>query len=274
MRKTLISSGMLILGIIIALSGCSSTTESTIDSEQLAESLQAQTDMMVYSMSGFMDDGIDYVNYGAGYTKPADTSYFTFDNQTYWWTYTREWTLASESMDWTIDELDSVRFRAGDTYQVSPDETTDGLEVRIIGEDLMSFTIDSTMGAQYDIDFDFDNADSDTVDVDGTFDYILEIVMGDFEFAYDFDCAYDEIRIVNDPTEFSSYPVSGTMTLNVTISSNGDQASGIPEGTWTASVTLTFTDDGYSGTMTIEGDNYTWDSDWSDLSGVLPVSRP
>jgi len=265
---------MLILGVMLVLSGCSSSTNNDIDTAELAESLQAQTDLMVYNMTGFMDDGVDYVNYGAGYGKPADTSYFDFDAQTYWWTYTLEWTLSSENMDWTINELDSVRFSAGDTHQIVPDETTSGLELRIIGEDLMTFTADSTMGVEYDIDFEFANANTDTIDVEGLFDYLIEIVMGEFEFTYDFECTYDDIVLVNDPMEYSTYPIAGTVILDVTITSSGDDASGVPAGTWNATITLTFNDDGYTASMTLEGETFTWDSDWNTIDQVLPVQRP
>ncbi len=274
MRKVLLGFGMLSLGIMMVVSGCSSSTDSELDTEAMSESMKAQTDMMVYNMGTFFDDGIDYMDQGAGLAKPADTAYYVFDEQTYWWTYTYQYTLSSESMDWTINELDSIRFSAGSTYQMEPDSTTDGLEIRIIGDDLMTFAIDSTLGAEYDIDFVFENANTDTITVDGTFDYVIEMVMGDFEFDYDFDCGYSDIKIVEEEYSFYTYPIDGSMTIDATMTSSGDPSGEIPAGTWTISIALEFNPDGYSGSMTIEGDNFTWESDYGELSQLLPVSRP
>lgn len=274
MRKVLLSLAIFIIAAIMVLTACTSSTDSTVDSDELAESLQAQTDLLIYNMGDFFDDGVDYIDDGAGYARPADTSYYTFDQQTYWWTYTLEYTLTSESLNWTIDELDSVRFSADDSYQIIPDSTTDGLELHIIGEDVMTFSVDSVMGVQYDIDFEFANANTDTVDVNGTFDYLIEITMGDLEYDYDFGCTFEDIKITEQQSSYYAYPIDGTMTVDVTITSTGDADSGIPAGTWTASIQVEFNATGYNGSMTVEGENYTWETTWSDLSGVMPVSRP
>ena len=260
--------------LLLLIVGCSNSTNNDVNTENISESMKAQTETMIYTLSSFWDDGLIFLDYGAGYTKPADTSYYTFDDQTFWWTYVRQIDLSSDNVDWMINELDSVRFNTDGVYQRQPDITTYGLEMRIIGDDLMAFNSDSTWGVDYDVSFDIANADEDTIDIEGNISYGLEVVMGTFEFEYDFDCSYDDIRILRHPYDFDNYPTSGTITITIHFTTTGDPVNDIPAGSWTISMTLTCSPTGYTGSVTIEGDMYTWNGDWDELSGSQGFVRP
>lgn len=250
---------------LIPFVACSDKSTNTVDTETIAASLQTETTTLVNNMGYFINDGIDYVDYGVGSTaKPADTTYFAFDSETYWWTLYRQMNLG-DPVVWTIEELDSVRFIDGDAYQEEPDDSTDGLQFRITGEEVMTYAVDSTMNLDYTFDCDYTNLQVDTVNVDGAMTYYLEIILGNFEYGYQFDCVYDDVDFYSDPYSYYDHPTAGSMTITVYIYSTGDAAQSIPAGDYHATMHLTFTEEGYDGDMTVEGDNFTWAATWDDV---------
>ena len=245
--------------------GCSDKSTNTVDNETIAASLQTETTTLINNMGYFIDDGIDFANYGVGsVAKPADTTYFDYDSETYWWTLYRQMDYG-DPVVWTIEELDSVRFLDGETYQDEPDDSTDGLQFRITGEEVMSYATDSTMTLDYTFGCDYASLQDDTVNVDGAMTYYLEVVLGNFEYGYQFDCEYDDVDFYSDPYSYDDHPTSGTMTVTVYIYSTGDAAQSIPSGNYHATMNLTFTEDGYDGAMTVEGENFTWAATWDDV---------
>jgi hypothetical protein len=56
------------------------------------------------------------------------------------------------------------------------------------------------------------------------------------------------------------------MSLGLDFSSTGDPANDIPAGEWSVDMILVFNSSGYHGEMTIEGDHFTWDATWDDIS--------
>jgi len=256
---------LIAVAAMIPFVGCSDKSTNTVDNETIAASLQTETTTLINNMGYFIDDGIDFANYGVGsIAKPADTTYFDYDSESYWWTLYRQVDLG-DPVVWTIEELDSVRFLDGETYQEEPDDSTDGLQFRITGQEVMSYAVDSTMTLDYTFDSDFSDIQDDTVNIDGAMTYYLEFVLGDFEYGYQFDCEYDDVDFYSDPYSYDDHPVSGTMTVTVYIYSTGDAAQSIPSGNYHATMNLTFTEAGYDGSMNVEGENFTWEATWDDV---------
>jgi hypothetical protein len=265
MRKLFYRPLFLILALALIIGGCSdNSTNSDIDTEAMSESLKAQTTMMVNSLGYIIGYGFDYLNEGVGpYAKPADTSYFDFDDQTYWHTYYEDASI-TEPYVRTFSELDSIRFSAGDVHQEDPDETTNGLEFRLIGEELMQYAADSSIALEVRLSCDYSLGDVDTVTIDGRLSYAMEMVLSTLEMGYDYDCEFGDIIYVYET--YNHHPVSGSLTLDIGLHSSGDPAQEIPAGDFSASMTLTFDEDGYSGDLTIEGDNYTWEVSWNTVA--------
>lgn len=250
---------------IIFMISCGDKSTGAADTDALADGLQTQTTTLVNNMGFFIGDGIGFIDDGVGsLAKPADTTYFTYDSDSYWWVYYREVGL-TDPFVWNIAELDSIRFLDGAEYQETPNDSTDGLQFRITGNEEMIFASDSTMNLEYDFDCDYANAHSDTINADGEMAYDMDVIMGNLEYGYQFGCEYNDIVFYSDPYGFDDHPVSGTMAIEVAIHSNGDVAQSLPEGTFAATITLTFTSAGYEGQMTIEGDDYTWETTWDDV---------
>ena len=264
MRKLYYCPLFLILAVTLIIGGCSdNSTNSNIDTEAMSESLKTQTTSLINTLGSLIGDGFDYLDEGVGpYAKTADTSYYDFDDQSFWWTFYGEMSV-TEPYVWTITELDSIRFSAGDVHQETPNDSTNELEFRIIGEQITEYAADSTMGVDVYLSCDYSIGDVDTVNIDGSLIYDIEIVMGTLEISYDFDCQYEDIVYVY---ETYSHPVDGSLTLDIGLHSSGDAAQNIPAGNFSASMTLTFDEDGYHGDMTIEGDNYTWDVSWNTVA--------
>jgi hypothetical protein len=252
---------------LLSFWGCGKkSTDNDIDTEALAEAVQAETAMMVNNLCYFFDDGLYYLNNGVGaLPRPADTSYCTYDSATFWWTYILQLDT-SDPWIMQINQLDSIRFTNGNTFQDQPDDSTDRMELRIVGDQYLQFHPDSVMTADYDIDCEYGSANTDTININGDFQYGMDLTMGSFEFIYSFVGSYDSIRYLNDIYNPDNYPISGRLDLTIDISSSGDPSQEIPAGNYDAVINLVFTGSGYHGEMTIEGDHYTWDETWGNIA--------
>lgn len=264
MRRFLLIAGALTIVLGLLAISCSDDDPASSSLSELQKiAIQNETTMMVGMMGMSFGAGFDYVSGGyGGLAKPADTSYYN----DCWWveqdsTYeTIEDTVSGFSMTMIDSHIDSFSFRLGDTCQMFPDSTTTGLFIITSGFLSFDFGNDTSFTLTANIDSEFDGfTDVNTV-IDGETDLSINLIEGSNELTFDYDGTYDDITLVNaDLDGGDSHPIAGTASFALGFVDTEQDES------FTVTIALTFSETGYHGVMTFEGETFVWDVTWEQV---------
>jgi hypothetical protein len=261
MKKALMVSGTLVIGILILLSACSSDKNTspakTKGSDNDPAYIQAQSLARAYvdSISAFAADGFSYMNFdGTGPLKVAsDSACIRFDSTSHWWIiYAHD-----DTTDVNFTYIDSVRFEEGSGHQQLPDSlTTTGIEYRTSTD--FDLTADSAaIGGIFAENFHVTGIQAEQVVFNGlsTAEIALTINQGSYGQTYNSSMTDITFSRADLEIENNVHPLSGAMTMAMTIHSQSQQ--GASNMAW--NINVTFFPDHYS--IHFEsGDNY-WDWD-------------
>ena len=124
----------------------------------------------------------------------------------------------------------------------------------------MSWSADSSLAFENVMVGDFDGLTSDTVFISGSYLLDLAVEAGTETGIVDYDSEYDDVGIIIGETYNDDiHPYTGAMTVSLHLEDSSNDIDA------TASVTITFNESGYHGSMTYAGITYSWDVTWEEL---------
>lgn len=214
---------------------------------------------------GNMNSGLYYINFSGPMLKPADTSFVTFDEESYWWVLVVDELTDPVSVPFCV--VDSVRFNAGTEYQQFPDETTTAIDYRLWAE--FHYEIgDTALDVYAHDDCLLEGFTEDTVEVNGATSYSIEGNIGDVEVEYSLSGDAEDVKFLRAYINGDgSHPVDGTVNITVSIQTSG-QIGNLPATNATWTLTLNFDEDGYDARL-VSGNNYwEWSRSWNELARV------
>lgn len=268
MKKSLLLIIFALTASSFIVSGCGDDKSTNANDVIVVESLKEQATIMVNQLGDAFSEGFEYYNYGpgAGLGKPANTMSVIFDTLTCWWTSSIEGSLQGDSVTFEFSQLDSIHFTDEvDSCQMYPDSTTYYLQFRSNGNLFMSWTADSSFDFEHELSIDYEELNSDTVTINGAYQLYLLATEGSDSVIVDYntDCSnvrFIDVSIYNDNMQ----PLSGTVSVSLHMADSREDVE------VTVTISITFNETGYSGSMRYEGVTYTWDATWEEVQASAP----
>lgn len=225
------------------------------------------SDELIPGMLDGLNEGIGLLGFDGGRIQNTnDTSYYDFNDTTYWWRYVDQSEEEGEGYYYSNAEIDSFRFEEGSGYQLYPDSgTTTGLDTRqhFDGE---SVTAVETTQTSADIIYHYTGLAGDVMTIAGSSDISFDMAIDSLTMSYAFggDFSNVTIPIANlDPDSSNNHPTSGGMQTSIHYSSESSSPN-YHSGSFDWTLTLTFSETGYHARVE-SGDYYwEWDGTWDE----------
>jgi len=259
MKKLLLLFGIISLGAVFLIAGCSdSATESDLTEgdpeDPNFQTARAITDDIVDTLFMAADAASDFIGFdGSAPMQACDSLLITFDEETCWWHIY----LGADSTNASLIFVDSVKFQDAEECQQFPDSlTTTSIEYRAY-LDINVVNDSGTFIATANENLLLEGIQEDTCVLNATSASNLELASSLYEIAYDYSGALEDIKFLTLELMYEEdpRPVSGSLALNLTIYGSSQQGS--MAFNW--SITITFNETGYHA-RAVSGENY-WEWD-------------
>jgi hypothetical protein len=267
---------LIALAMIVAISmfGCgddssspkSKTPGDNNDQTFLAVQSSIEEDLLP-GMLESLNEGISLLEFDGGpILKANDTSYYDFNEQTYWWRYVDQYEQEGEGYYYNYASIDSFRFEEGAGYGQYPDSgTTTGLDTRQ-HFDNESYSDSDTLESHVDVSYHYTGLAGNIMTIAGNSNINYEFGMDSLSYAYEFGGNFDNVTIpiANiDPESDSNHPTGGGMGMSIFYEMQSLNPN-YPSGSYDWSLALTFSETGYHARVE-SGDNYwEWDGTWDE----------
>jgi hypothetical protein len=264
----------LAMTVAISMFGCGDDSNSPKtktpgdNNDQNFRAIQSQiSEELLPGMLESLNSGISLLDFDGGpIMKTNDTSYYDFNNDSYWWRYVDQAEEEGEGYYYNYAEIDSFRFEEGSQFQQYPDSgTTTGMDTRQHFDNVSYQTGDSNE-THVDVLYHYTGLAGDIMTIAGTSDINYSFAMDSLSLAYEFGGNFSNVTIpiANvDPDSNSNHPTGGGMGMTIHYESQSLNPN-YPDGTFDWSLNLTFSETGYHARVE-SGDNYwEWDGTWDE----------
>jgi len=265
---------LIALMLLVSVTGCgddddegTGSTTTTMTSEQTAQQIQYSMEEIGFaSVSAALGEATMKWD---GWEKPDISGYGKISSE--WYDYQNGWhtyhidTTMTETEDGittsvTLDLDEQIRFSMNGTYYEEPPEGLDKLEEKTDVEVTASMVDPeygtTNIGLNADVDATLELQDNDNLMMNMTESFGLTLSTTNPEYGtgnYEYNYSVETTNLVVTPEDYYTCPISGTITMTVSVSYSDGSSTMVGSGT----ATLVFNDGDVNSTITVGNDQYT-----------------